>query len=332
MDDAPQSMGGKARAKALPAAKRKEIARKAAAKRWSKHHRKKSLKAIANGEREVSGLVFPVYNLDDERRVLSERGFLAIIGAKGRGSTGGHRLRRILSDSVLKHMFTKNVLVAIEEPIEFLDTLGHPTRGYDAEILKDFCIGFVKARDANVLKTEVQQRYASYCQNLLIAFADLGVKAWIDEATGHQSDRPRDALHRILEKYIAQHWATWSKAFPDEFYEQIYRLRGLPFDPENVARPGFIGRLTTDVVYQRLAPGVLGELEKKNPVIEETKRRKRKHHQWLTGDYGHPKLREHISNLIFMMRGSNRWDGFYRNLQRAAPKLHETKPFDFGDE
>ena len=90
--------------------------------------------------------------------------------------------------------------------------------------------------------------------------------------------------------------------------------------------------MTTDIVYARLAPGVLADLEKKNPVLEESKRRSRKHHQWLTRDYGHPKLREHLTNVTFMMKGNTKWDAFYRHLQRAAPKLHETAEFDFGDD
>ncbi|GAA6162599.1 hypothetical protein NBRC116590_03030 [Pelagimonas sp. KU-00592-HH] len=289
------------------------------------------LRSIASGERIVGGYAIPVYNLNDGRRVLSERGFLAVIGVKGRGTSNGHRLKKILSDRVLRALFSKNVLMAIEEPIRFKSERNLLTFGYDAEILKGFCVGFVRAREMGALKTDVQRRYAEYCQTLLIAFADLGIKAWIDEATGYQKVRERDALHRILDTYINSHWARWSKTFPDEFYQQIYRLKGHPFDPDKVARPGFIGKLTSDIVYSRLAPGVLDELERKNPVVEEKGYRQRKHHQWLTEDHGHPKLREHIGNLIFMMRGASHWDSFYRNLQRAAPKLHETAEFDFGE-
>ena len=327
-----RSKGGKRRAESLSPEKRSEIAKKAASARWADRKPIDTLRAIATGDRDVNGITFPVYNLNDSRRVLSERGFLAVIGAKGRGVSGGHRLRRILADPIVRNLFSKDVLVAIDHPIEFYNQSDVLTRGYDAEILKDFCVGFVRARELRALNSEVQQRYARYCQMLLIAFADLGVKAWIDEATGYQHVRERDALHKILDKYIAQQWANWSKTFPDEFYQHIYRLKKLPFNPESVARPGFIGHLTSDLVYARLAPGILDELQKKNPVVEDTGRRTRRHHQWLTEEYGHPKLKEHISNLIFMMRGSNQWGTFYRNLQRAAPKLHETAEFDFGED
>ena len=332
MADTPQSKGGRARADRLSKKDRSEISRRAAQARWANRPAKELPRATHSGERDVGGWAIPVYNLGNGQRVLSERGFLAVIGAKGRGASGGHRLRAILADPAIKAFFSKRILVAIEQPIEFLSTTDTPTRGYDAEILKDFCVSFVQAREAGALRTEAQRRYASYCQTLILAFAEMGIKAWIDEATGYQDERRRDALHRILEKYIADHWAKWSKTFPDEFYEEIFRLKGLAYDPENVARPGFVGRLTNDIVYARLAPGVLEELRRKNPVIENIGRRGRRHHQWLTRDHGHPKLREHIANVTFMMKGATRWDSFYRNLQRAAPKLHETATFDFGDD
>ena len=287
---------------------------------------------IASGEREVGGYSFHVYNLADDTRVLSERGFLAVIGSRHKGAAGSRWLKECLSDPVIKHFFSKSVHQSIENPITFVGTDGQQKRGYNASILKDFCVGFVKAKDSGALRTELQKSYASYCQVLLIAFADIGIQAWVDEATGFQYVRERDALNKILDAYIRQDWAGWAKTFPDEFYMQIYRLKGLPFDPDNVRRPGFIGHVTKDIVYSRLAPGVLSELEKRNPVLDESGRRARKHHQWLTEDVGHPKLTEHISNVIFLMKGYGTWDGFYRRLKHIAPRLNEMPEFDFGDD
>lgn len=333
----PQSKGGRARADRLDAEKRSAIARQGAEKRW----RKRGAAPLGEngmpyatymGDRDVGGLLIPVFNLKDGRRVVSERGFLAMIGAKGRGASGGHRIGAILRDSLVKSFFSQDLLVAIENPIWFLNLTDTPTRGYSSEIFKDFCIAFSKAKEAGVLVTDAQKRYGESCQRLLYAFAQAGIDSWIDEATGFQADRARNAIDEILKRYIAPSYFGWSKTFPDEFFEQIYKLQGWDYDPHTTARPGHVGRVIADVVYSRLAPGVLDELEKRNPVLPETKRRKKKHHQWLTKDHGHPKLREHIGNLIFMMRGHTKWAGFYRNLQRAAPRTHETPEFDFGDE
>jgi hypothetical protein len=332
MPESPQSKGGSSRAKALSPERRTEIARKGALAKQAIIAKGDLPTATHSAERELDGYTIPVHNLSDGSRVISERGFLAIIGARGRGSTGGHRLARILADPLIKVFFSKDLLVAINNPVRFLSTTKTLTYGYPDKVLNDFCIAFSKAKNARALKGEVHFRYAAYCEALLYAFAGVGIAAWIDEATGFQKDRARDALHKILERYIADHWAKWAKTFPDEFYEQIYRLKKLPYDPNNVKRPGFIGRVTTDIVYARLAPGVLEELQRKNPVLPDTKRRQRKHFQWLTEDFGSPKLKEHIGKLIFLMSSHTNWDSFYRRLQRAAPKIHETAEFDFGDD
>jgi hypothetical protein len=49
-----------------------------------------------------------------------------------------------------------------------------------------------------------------------------------------------------------------------------------------------------------------------------------RHHQWLTNDVGHPKLQEHLTGVLAIMRGSTSWDQFMRMLQRAYPKVNTT--------
>jgi len=90
-----------------------------------------------------------------------------------------------------------------------------------------------------------------------------------------------------------------------------------------VKRPSAVGRYTNDLVYQRLAPGVLDELKKRNPV-DEKGHRKVRHFQWLTEDVGHPRLREHLAAVIALMKASSTWDQFRRALQRALPKYGTT--------
>jgi hypothetical protein len=333
MKDSPQQRGGNERAKKLSPEERKAIASKAAIARWgekSSENKEDLPRASHMGEREIGGISIPVFNLQDGRRLISERGFLSIIGAKGRGKSGGHRIAQILADNLIKSFFSNKILVAIANPIQFLTPTGNLAFGYEAEILAAFCLSFVKAKNAGILKTVVQKRYGKYCEDIVHAYAVLGIVGWIDEATGYQNERTRDALHKILEKYLLPHWATWASTFPDEYYEQIFRLRGWTYDPSSLARPGVLGHITNDIVYSRLAPGVLGSLRKKNPVLVNG-RRARKHHQWLTQDYGHPKLKSHIDNLIFLAKGFDSWRSFHIHLKKAAPRLNDQAEFDFDD-
>jgi len=116
----------------------------------------------------------------------------------------------------------------------------------------------------------------------------------------------------------------WTLTFPIEFYEQICRLRGWP-DILSIKRPSVVGHMTNDIVYERLAPGVLDELRERNPTLPEGYRRT-KHHQWLTPELGHPKLREHLAGVTALMRASPSLNIFRKNLDRAYPKTGVYRP------
>lgn len=103
----------------------------------------------------------------------------------------------------------------------------------------------------------------------------------------------------------------------------MFRLRNWSYpalvDGGKPARPSVVGRYTNDLVYERIAPGVLDELRRENPTIVGG-RRKSHHHRWFTTDIGHPKLKEHLASVIALMRASSGWDQFLRNMNRALPK------------
>jgi hypothetical protein len=104
--------------------------------------------------------------------------------------------------------------------------------------------------------------------------------ALIDEATGYQEVRDRNALQVILDKYLTDEWAKWTKTFPDDFYKELFRLKGIEYPPRSGKKASYVGHWTNDVVYDRLVPGLKEELKKKNPVTGKG-HRARKHHQHL---------------------------------------------------
>jgi hypothetical protein len=73
------------------------------------------------------------------------------------------------------------------------------------------------------------------------------------------------------------------------------------------------------IVYERLLPGILKQLEERNPK-DDTGKRKRKHHQWLTEDVGHPALAQHLYAVTALMRASTTWQQFKGLLNQALPK------------
>ena len=152
------------------------------------------------------------------------------------------------------------------------------------------------------------------------ALAKVGIVALVDEVTGFQVDRDRNELHRLLSVYLSDERLAWAKRFPDEFYRQIYRLKNWKW-PVGRAKTPLLGHITNDIVYDRLPPGVLKKLRELNPTQDDTKRRKWKHHQFLSAEVGQPDLRDHILQILPIMRISRDWNAFKRHLDIAFPKV-----------
>jgi hypothetical protein len=145
---------------------------------------------------------------------------------------------------------------------------------------------------------------------------------YIDEATGYQEVRDKHALQALLDAFLRKELAAWAKRFPDEFYEQIFRLRGWRWKGRGTNPPQVVAAYTKDIVYARLAPQILEELERKNPI--EGGRRRAKHHQWLTDDVGHPALAQHLHAVITLMRVARSWAQFKQMLDLAHPRRGDT--------
>ena len=43
---------------------------------------------------------------------------------------------------------------------------------------------------------------------------------------GTKKSDPQNALHLYIEKIIRKELAVWAKKFPNEFYENTYKLKG----------------------------------------------------------------------------------------------------------
>jgi len=74
-----------------------------------------------------------------------------------------------------------------------------------------------------------QEHIAEQREILVRGFARVGIIALVDEATGYQEDRARDALAKILEAFIAKELRKWISTFPIDYYKELFRLRGWRF-------------------------------------------------------------------------------------------------------
>jgi len=164
---------------------------------------------------------------------------------------------------------------------------------------------------------------------LVRGLSRVGIVALIDAATGFEVVRDRDALQAILDKYLAKELAAWAKRFPDPFYQEIFRLKGWEWRGMSINRPGVVAHYTKDIVYKRLAPNIVEELERLNPKNDKGYR-KSKHHQWLTEEVGHPALAQHLHAVMALMRTCRDWPEFLKLMNRAFPRKNpkDWLPFD----
>lgn len=108
--------------------------------------------------------------------------------------------------------------------------------------------------------------------------------------------------------------------------KELYRPRGW-VGPDGNKRTQQVGKDANDIIYSRVAPGVLQELQELNPM-QPNGTRKWRHHQWFTPDPGYIKLNQHVAAVMAIMRASANWTIFRRNLQRAFPKLRDQLELD----
>ncbi len=290
------------------------------------------------GKLRIGGLELECAVLENGTRVLSQRTFTKALGApsggaafKRRSAEGVADLPIFLAYERLKPFIDAELSASLSSPIEYIPKHGgRSALGIDAELVPDVCDVSVKARDAEVL-TEHQERIADHAYILIRGLAHIGIAALVDEATEYQPIRDKEALQQILDKYLRKEYAAWAKRFPDEFYQQMFRLRGWQWRGMRVNRPSVVGKYTNDLIYQRLAPGVLDELQKRNPK-DDKGNREGKHHQLLTDDIGLPALQNHLFATTGFMRASSTWDQFYRSMQRAFPKLNSNLVLNFPEE
>lgn len=329
--NAGKAKGGAARALSLSPERRKEIADKAIKTKLELAKLPKATHGSSDHPLRIADIEIPCYVLEDGTRVLSQNGLQTSIGMSLSGGIGGEqRIAILLSKIQEKGIDIKDLIARIKSPVLFRPPIGgNIGYGFEATVLADICDALLAARQANIL-TPSQIKYAEQAEILIRGFARVGIIALIDEATGYQKDRAKDALAKILEAFVAKELQPYLKTFPSDYYEQLFRLYGYQFPPENKRpqwRPAFFGTITNEVVYNRLAPDLLPELKKAASKAE----RRAKLHQWLTQDIGHPKLREHLASIVSILKLSKSPEEFRANVNLVHPRYGETTQMDFND-
>ena len=329
--DSQKVEAGKARAESMSPSERKSLASRAAHARWKRDPDGVAI-ATHEGNWPVGDVHLSCAVLKDGRRIFSERSLSEAFTHIRSGSEYKLRLTQpvtnqlpVFVNKTIAGFLSPTARERLANPIRYrhIDGFSVPARGIEADLLPELCEAYLAAREAGALEGDVAHRKARAAERLLRALAKVGVVAIVDEVTGFQVERDRDELQRLLERYVNEEFRPWTQMFPGEFYVQIFRLRGIT-TADVRKRPAYFGKLTNNIVYDRMLPGMLERLRHVNPTSEANGRRARRHHQHLSEDGGVQHLRDHLAGVVFLMRSSPNWASFMRSLDLAAPRRGDT--------
>ena len=283
---------------------------------------------------KIGEIEIPCYVLEDGKRVIVQRGLFKALGINYGGTTnvslkefgGAARLVAFMDNNSIfdsKNSSELNeIKLLLKSPIKF-ELNGKTHFGYEATLLQEITKNVSKAYLKGTLPVR-NYEIGKNAEILYDAFAKVGIIALVDEATGYQETRAKDALQVFLQKFLEDERGKWLKTFPDDFFEAIFRMKGWNWEIANKGqKPQVVGHYINNYVYSRLAPQVLSELRRLNPKAEDGKR-KGKHTQWIDIDFGHPKLKEHLSILTAFAKASgHNWTNWQRMVERALPKFEQ---------
>ncbi|MBU5220059.1 P63C domain-containing protein [Bacillus albus] len=269
------------------------------------------------GEKELTCAV-----LEDGSRIISRNAIFKAFGRTKRGRKKGEirvanmpELPSFIDANNLAIYINGEIRDLLLNPVIYKAQNGREVTGYKAQLIPLMCDVYLAARMDNVL-TKQQENLAIASEILVRSLSKLGIVALVDEATGYQADRDRDELQKLLSKYISKELLPWTKRFPDEFYQELFRLRNWDYPTASGQRPGIVGHYTNQFVYNHLPPGVKDELQRNNPSISPG-RRKWKHHQFLSEDIGNVHLEKHLIKVITLMQASDTWNEFIKKFNRV---------------
>lgn len=269
------------------------------------------------GKINIMGLELGCAVLSNEKRVFFQREVLGVLTGTRKGDMrryfSAENLRPFLPEKYAGEKWDENILK--------FEYQGKIAFAYEATDLIDICNMYVQARHAGVLHPK-QENLAKRADIIVNAFAKTGVIAVIDEATGYQIHRKKDALRLLVETYIIEEARKWMKEFPDEFFIELDRIYDNPRTSPS-KRPQYYGAFINKYIYEPIENGyVLDKLQELNPRNEKGNRPK-KLHQFLNDQKGIQVLRHRIGKITGLLQISANKRKFDENFARMEGKSRQ---------
>ena len=323
------SKGGKARARALTAEERSDIARKAVRVRWKKAGKTFIESPVSipgpdepsvaelpysmfRGALDIGDVAMECHVLSDHRRVLTQREVVRVLSS---GRESGNLSRYLERNPLYTPGTLDGRTIRFTVPGSRQEAIG-----YEGTLLIEICETYLDARAQGLLKRS-QLPLANTAEIVVRSCAKIGIIALIDEATGFQEVRAKQALQLKFQAFIADELQEWAKMFPDEFWYELARLEGISYSPRS--RPIRWGKYIMMFVYDAIDGDVGRELRARNP----NPRFLQNHHQWLK-QFGRDKVHDQIERVITIMKLCQDMEDFRKKFARVFRKSPVQLGFD----
>jgi predicted transcriptional regulator len=272
------------------------------------------LKVIKPGILKILDKEIPVAVLEGEKRVVVQREVVGLLTGNKKGGLS----RYLKPDNLAPYLPEKFKNIPLDQAVITFRIGGKTAQAFEAEDIISICEMYLKARDNKALLPS-QFHLAAQAEILMRSFAKVGLIALIDEATGFQEHRDKNALRILVEQYIIEEARAWTKEFYDPFFIELDKIYG---NQRTISRhrPKYYGKFINKYIYKPIENGIIyEEIDKLNPRNEKGDRKKRLH-QFLTEDRGLRVLRDRISKATAIMQISPNMRKFKESYERLESK------------
>ncbi|MFZ0887383.1 MAG: P63C domain-containing protein [Candidatus Binataceae bacterium] len=323
--------GGRARANVLTKEERSEIARNAVRARWAKAKGDKQTTveqvssdlvkppkkgvmknpaglplALFRGNLEIGDAKFPVYVLDNFKRVMAQREVVRALTGQAHGDIARYVEAPAVRDFIDGPTILKQTIRFVISGTQFTGN------GFEATLLLDICDAYLRAREAGKLASH-EEAIAKQAEIITRACAKVGIIALIDEVTGYEAFKRKRDLQLKLQAFIAEDLQEWARMFRDEFWFELARLEGIHYSARS--RPLRWGKYVMAFVYDAID----GDIGKKLREINPDPHFQQNHHQWLK-EFGRQKVHDQIERVVTIMKLCDDMDDFRTKFARVFKK------------
>ena len=256
--------------------------------------------------------------LNDNRKtaVVSQRGMGQALGFSKTAS--GSKLPQFLAGKGIAPYLGSEVMEKLNNPLIFQGPPPGPEYppvgriyGFDVTLLIDICKAIVSAEADGKLAAS-QKKIAKQAHIIINASAKAGIQGLVYALAGY--DVIREEVVAAFKFFVQQEAREYEKEFPNQLYEEWYRLYDLPKPERN--KPWKFMHLTNEQVYKPLAKssGKILKLTKESRA--NSSKRHARLHQFLS-EVGVKALRTQLGQLLGIARISkskDEYESFVRQL------------------